>query len=417
MKGLIIKLMPDRRPVNDNELQQALRPVVKHIRRQHYLYALIRAVLLAMAVSLFMTIYSFIRPWVDVSLYCWVSAGVVLSLALLIAAILRPGLWEVAAMLDRKGLKERVITALELSAFSSSSNMQRWQKEDALRHLRTFDMASNCSLSFPQIEVKVMAVLTVLLLVLNVIPNPQQEEVDRLIAVREVIKQQEKQVEKVRNELSNKNEKNPSEKREEGIDLLEDLQQKLQSSQKQEQAMRSLASTEEELKKLTFNEADSLERDLNRLSQALKQEETSRRAGEKLALGDSREIEKSFADLADKMDKFTGAERQKMVSSLNDAAADITDARLKGQLSSTAAALNSGTARTSGAELAALGGMLGQLSAQARANRDLQQAQMALQSARTAIASAASSGNSGSVASATANCGHPACNASGGNGT
>jgi len=409
--------MPDQRPVNDHELQQALRPAVKYIRRQHYLYALIRAVLLAMAVSLFLLAYSFIRPWVDVTFYCWLSAGIIIVISMLIAAILRPGIWAAAAMVDRKGLKERLITALEFSETSSSSNMQRRQKEDALHHLRTFDIASSCRLSIPQLEVKVIAVLTVLLLVLQVMPNPQQEEVKRQIAVREVIKQQEKQVEKLINQLRKKNAIAPSPKREEAIDLLADLQQRLQSSKKQEQAMRSLASTEEELKKLSLNEADSLERDLSRLSQALKQEEISRRVGEKLAQGDSREIEKSFADLADKMERLSGAERQKMASSLNDAAADITDVRLKGQLNSIAKALNSGTARTSRSELAALGGMLGQMSAQAMANRDLQQAQMALQSARTAIASAASSGNSGSVASTTANCGHPACNAPGGNGT
>ena len=412
----IMKLKSERRSFNDREIKTALQPAWKRLQRQHFMVSFLRGLAVAMLATLLLLAYSFLRPWADTTYYCLVVAGIIILATVVLALISRPGLWEAACQVDAKGLKERVSTALELSNSISDNPMQRLQREDALKHLRKVDAAAAFPLQIPRREGKILLVLTGFLLLLNVIPNPWQGEVDRQMAVRQEIAQQQKQVEKVKKELEKKNEKAPSARREEGIKALEDLQQKLGSAKKQEEAMKSLAATEEQLQKVSLNKQDHVNSDVERLSQMLKQEEISRELGEKLAAGDSREVEQSFAKMAEKLPTMSSADQQKLAASLNESSAAISDAGLKKQLNQAAKSLNSGSARTAGGQLSTLGATLGAMSSQAAVNSDLAQAQMALQSSRMAIAAAGSSSN-GNLAATGNTCSHPGCNTPGGNGT
>jgi len=417
MKKLKAKLIPDSRIFTDRQLQEALRPVITRLRGEHYLIALLRAAAVAMAVSLLLLIFAFLRPWADVLTCCLILTGAILLLAAALAVISRPGLWEAACQVDAKGLKERVSTALELSCRSSGTELQTRQREDALRHLQALDIEAGFPLRLPRREGKVLLTLALLLVLVNIIPNPQRGEVERQMAIRREIAQQQKQVEKVKNDLVKKNEKAPSVRREEGIKALEDLQRKLHEAKKQEQAMKSLASTEEQLKKLVLDGQEDVNSDLQGLSRALKQEEIGREMGDKLAAGDSREIKKSFDRMAEKVSALSTDDRQKLAASLNQAATSANDGDLKSQLNQAARSLNSGSAQAAGSKLSALGTTLGRMGEQSAVNADLARAQMALQSARTGIATAASSGTGANMASSGASCQHPGCNTPGSNGT
>ncbi len=415
--NFIIKLKRERRSFNDREIKTALQPVWKRLQRQHFLVSFLRGLAVAILAALLLLAFSFLRPWADVTFYVLIVAGTIILITIVVSIILRPGLWETACQVDAKGLKERVTTALELSNSVSDSLMQRLQREDALKHLRKVDAAAAFPLQIPRREGKILLVLTGFLLLLNVIPNPWQGEVDRQMAVRQEIAQQQKQVEKVKKDLEKKNEKAPSAKREEGIKALEDLQHKLGSAKKQEEAMKSLAATEEQLQKLSLNKQDHINSDLERLSQMLKQEEISRELGEKLANGDTREVEQSFAKMAEKLPTMSSANQQELAASLNESSAAIGNTGLKKQLNQAAKSLNSGSARAAGERLQSLGATLGAMSSQAAVYSDLAQAQMALQSSRMAIAAAGSSSSNGNLAATGNACSHPECNTPGGNGT
>lgn len=416
MTNFIIKLKPERRSFNDREIETALQPVSKRLLSQYFLVSLLRGLAVAMLAALLLLAYSFLRPWADVMYYCLVVAGIIIMVTVGLAVISRPGLWEAACQVDDKGLKERVSTALELSISFSDSPMQRLQREDALKHLREVDVAASFPLQMPRREGKILLVLAGFLLLLNLIPNPWQGEVDRQMAVRQEIAQQQKQVEKVKKELEKKNEKAPSARREEGIKALEELQHKLGSAKKQEEAMKSLTAAEERLQKLSSDKQDHVNSDVERLSQALKQDEISREFGEKLAAGDSREVEQSFAKMAEKVPTMSSADQQKLAASLNESSAAISDAGLKNQLNQAARTLNSGSARAAGDRLKSLGATLGAMSSQAAINSDLARAGLALQSSRMAITAAGSSNNGNLAATGTA-CQNPLCNTPGCNGT
>lgn len=417
MTNFITKLKPEMRSFKDREIKTALQPVWKRLLRQHFLVSLLRGLALAMLAALILLTYSFLRPWADVTVYCLAAAGTIILVTAVLAVIFRPGLWEAACQVDAKGLKERVTTALELSNSSLDSSMQRLQREDALKHLRKVDVACVFPLRLPRREYKIVLILAGFLLLLNLIPNPWQGEVERQMAVRQEIAQQQKQVEKVKKELAKKNEKAPLARREEGIKALEDLEQRLGSAKKQEDAMKSLATAQEQLQKLSSDKQDHVNSDLERLSQALKQEEISRELGEKLAAGDSREVEQSFAQMAEKIPALSSTDQQKLAVSLNESSAAISDASLKNQLSQAAKTLNKGSAQAAGGQLKSLGATLGAMSSQAAVNSDLARAQLALQSSRMAIAAAGSSSNNGNLAATGTACQNPLCNTPGCSGT
>jgi len=417
MTNFIMKLRPERRSFNDREIITALQPAWKRLQRQHFLVSLLRGLALAMLAALILLIYSFLRPWADVTFYCLVAAGIIIPVTAVLTVISRPGLWEAACQVDAKGLKERVSTALELSNSFYDNPMQRLQREDALKHLREVDAAATFPLQMPRREAKILVVLAGFLLLLNLIPNPWQGEVERQMAVRKEIVQQQKQVEKVKKDLEKKNEKAPSARREEGIKALEELQQKLNSTKKQEEAMKSLTATEERLQKLSSDKQNHVNGDVERLSQALKQSEISRELGEKLAAGDSQEVEQSFAKMAEKLPTMASADQQKLAASLNQSAATLSDGSLKNQLNQAARALSNGSTPAAGGQLKSLGATLGAMSSQAAVNSDLARAGLALQSSRMAIAAAASSSNNGNLAATGTACQNPQCNTPGCNGT
>ena len=417
MTNFIMKLRPERRSFNDREIITALQPAWKRLQRQHFLVSLLRGLAVAMLAALILLTYSFLRPWADVTLYCLAATGIIILFTAVLAVSSRPVLWEAACQVDTKGLKERVTTALELSNSFSDIPMLRLQREDALKHLREVDAASVFPVLLPRRECTIILVLAGFLLLLNLIPNPWQGEVDRQMAVRQEITQQQKQVEKVKKELAKKNEKAPSARREEGIKALEELQRKMSSAKKQEEAMKSLAAAEERLQKLSSDKQDHVNSDVERLSQALKQDEISRELGEKLATGDSREVEQSFAKMAEKVPTMSSADQQKLAASLNHSATAISDGRLKNQLNQAARTLNSGSARAAGGQLKSLGATLDTMSSQAAVNSDLARAGLALQSSRMAIAAAGSNSNNGNLAATGTACQNPQCNTPGCNGT
>lgn len=417
MTKYIMKFKPEWRSFNDQEIKTALQPVRKRLLSQHFLVSLLRGLAVAILATLLLRAYSFLRPWADVTYYCLVAAGIIILVTVVLAVITRPDLWEAACQVDSKGLKERVTTALELSHSFSDSPMQHLQREDALTHIRKVDAASVFPWRLPRRECKILMVLAGFLLLLNLIPNPWQGEVERQMAVRQEIAQQQKQVEKVKKDLEKKNEKAPSARREEGIKALEDLQQKLGSAKKQEEAMKSLAAAEEQLQKLSSDKQDQVNSDVERLSQMLKQEDISRELGEKLATGDSREVEQSFAKMADKLPTMSSADQQKLAASLNQSATAISDGGLKNQLNQASQTLNSGSARAAGGQLKSLGATLGAMSSQVAVNSDLARAQLALQSSRMAIATAGSSNNNGSLAATDSACQNSLCSTPGCSGT
>jgi len=235
----------------DKRIIAALRPVLRRIQLQHYLHWLLRGLAGALLLSAFFLLLSFFFPWVGVKQLCLYTLGASLLLAWGWAFWRRPGLWTAACISDTKGLQERVSTALELSA--EDSEMIRRQRRDALEQLQAFDFKTAFPFVFPAREGKIIAAGLLLVGLFCFLPNPQQAEVDRAIAVKKEIARQEKKIEAVKKEIQAKSGQIPLKELEKTVSSLEKLQKDLHEAGDMKKALKSLAQAEETLEQLRLD--------------------------------------------------------------------------------------------------------------------------------------------------------------------
>lgn len=235
----------------DKRIIAALRPVLRRIQLQHYLHWLLRGLAGALLLSAFLLLLSFFFPWVGVKQLCLYTLGASLLLAWGWAFWRRPDLWTAACMSDAKGLQERVSTALELSA--EDSEMIRRQRRDARKQLQAFDFRTAFPFIFPAREGKIITVSLLLVGLFCFLPNPQQAEVDRAIAVKKEIVRQEKKIEAVKKEIQAKSGPIPVKELEKTVSSLEKLQKDLQEAGDMKKALKSLAQAEETLEQLRLD--------------------------------------------------------------------------------------------------------------------------------------------------------------------
>ncbi|MEN6325110.1 MAG: hypothetical protein ABFD18_02715 [Syntrophomonas sp.] len=234
---------------NIAEMKKLLIPVRRRIAAQHYLDYLLRGFLVSLLLSAVFLIVSFMIPWLEVAQVCLQTVAGAAVVALLWAWGRQPGLWDAACLIDSRGLKERVSTAFELS--EQQSNMAIRQRQDALNQLRTYDWRIHFPWTLPKLEIRVIGAALLFIALLCVLPNPQQEEIDRQLAVKKEIKQQEKKIAEVKKELQKKEKSLPAAQRQEAVKALEELQESLQQSGSIKQALKSLGRAEEQLAALS----------------------------------------------------------------------------------------------------------------------------------------------------------------------
>lgn len=231
------------------EIRKLLIPVRRRLAAQHYLEYLLRGLMVSLLLSVVFLLISFMVPWLEVVQVCLQMAAAATAIALLWAWGHRLDLWDAACLVDSRGLKERVSTALELSGRQSDMTVR--QRQDTLNQLRAYDWRSHFPWTFPKLETRVIGATLLLIALLCVLPNPQQAEIDRELAVRKEIKQQEQKIAEVKKELEKKAKSAPDAQRQEAVKALQELQENLQQSGNIKNALKSLARAEEQLAALS----------------------------------------------------------------------------------------------------------------------------------------------------------------------
>lgn len=233
-------------------ISKLLLPVRRRIMAQHYLEYLLRGLLAGLALSVAFLIISFIVPWLEVGQICLQTVVAAMLLALLLAWGSQPDLWQTACLVDNRGLKERVSTALEL--IDQESAMALRQRQDALEQLRAYDWRIHFPWTLPRFETRLLGAAILALALLCLLPNPQQEQIDRQLAINQEIKQQEKKIAALKKELQKKEQAVSDTQRQEAVKALQELQESLGQSSSLKTALQSLALAEEKLAAL--NEAE-----------------------------------------------------------------------------------------------------------------------------------------------------------------
>jgi len=403
------------RRYRDGEIEEALRPVLKRLRGQHFLNWLFRGTAVGSVTAVLFLLVSHLRPWLGVERWC---AGAVLGtvLATLLAAFLsRPDAWEAACQVDGRALKERVTTALELSG--ERTEMVLKQRHDALAHLKSFALDLRLPWQFPVKEGKVLLAAVLAAVVLSILPNPMQAEVERQVALRKEIARQEKKVERIKRELEQHNRRLPSRERQETIHALEELRRNLHAARDKRDALKALAQAEEELAEVAGAVSTRADADLKRLAASLGEHEGTRTLAGKLAAGDMAGIREETRKLAGSQARAGQEERRSLAAALLDAAGSVSTPTLKVDLEQAASALNGGSPGLMRSRLASLGSLLAGMAGQAGINQDVGVAKLALQQARMGILAAGASTGNGRVAAGGSGEGSQGGNAPGASGS
>lgn len=231
----------------DEEIAAALDPICRKVLRQHYLNWLLRGLVAGFMLAVLLRLSSFLFPWEAAGCIAAVITGMPV-LALLLGWSRRPGIYQVACMVDEKGLKERVSTALELSGVESE--MIRRQRDDALKHLRIFDGERHFAVKLPRREGRILLSSLLITALLLYLPNPQQPELDKRTAVKKEIAVQQKKIEEVKKELKKAEQMRQSIPRKKAIASLEELQKDLGEAEDLKEALRAISRAETNLGQL-----------------------------------------------------------------------------------------------------------------------------------------------------------------------
>lgn len=324
-----------KRNYRDKEIEKALGPVLERLRRQHYINWLARGMAVAVIIAVAFLLWSFLRPWPEVRDWCGGMGSGLVLLSLLAAFVTRPDNWQAACRVDGNGLQERVTTALELSS-QGPTYISICQRRDTLKHLQAFDSRTKFPYLFPTRPGKVLLAAVMTVVLLSFLPNPQQVAVDKQVAVRQEIARQEKKVEQVKKEMQKKNSQGlVSEKSEEAINTLEELQKNLHEAKKEGEALKSLSQAKEQLGKSDSGDA-GLKGDLDRLAQAWQAEAMTKPLGDKMAAGDAVGVKQEMKKITNKLDSMSAGERQVLANSLQSGASGMPAGKLAAGLNQAA---------------------------------------------------------------------------------
>jgi len=302
-------------------LIKALKPVLRHITRQHYALWLLRGLTIAAGSALLVFIVARIFP-----LYASSSWAVGLSLLVLVSVMLRavslrPGLWETALTLDRAGLKERVTTAWQLQ--DSLDVLAQRQRQDALEHLN--GLAFKKAIPWPRLS-KQLGILTALLLavlVMSLWPNrmdgialANHEAKAELIETQSMVKEVE--------ELLKHDPQISADLKRQLSDQLIKLQQELKKAKSLEEGAEALTKTQKELTK-RLSQAEE-KQNLDKLAFRLQQSPTTKEAGAALQKRDVPDFRQQAEELEKQMKEMDPAEREKLAKFFEEIAKSLEKA-------------------------------------------------------------------------------------------
>ncbi|MGI6412770.1 MAG: hypothetical protein ACOXZ5_03780 [Syntrophomonadaceae bacterium] len=342
----------------NNQLQSALKPILKHLLCQHLIKSAARGLALAGIIIGFMLLAAHFFPWVSVYYWCVGVLVFIPAMSLLVAYLFRPGWKEAAVAADAKGLKERAITALE--AQEDPSIIARKQREDALFYLKKLNAEYPMKVIWPIRELQIAAGAVVFALILTIWPNPMLPEITRQQQLQKEIQHYQKEIEKLSQELEKKELIMPEPKRRETMAWLDELNQRLSETRDLKELLRQLSMAETSLEEIKKSGLLSQEQ-IDMITRSLEEFEPTGELVSKVAQGD---IEGS-QEAGEQIEQDQGNE----VSQLSDIYSQLDGQELE----------NTVRGETGAAQ------MLGRISSQIGMNRDIRQASQILSDLRQSI--------------------------------
>lgn len=383
----ILKFGFHNRDFDNREIKKALRPILKRLLVQHYLIKAFQYMAVITLVTGLFLVISFFYPWPEVFRWCMAVAGVVGISFFIWAYLTRPDYYQAAIMADRDGLKERAITALELSG--QNDRMTVMQRTDALMHLKQFDARAQYPFFVPRREIAVCLAALLVITLCMALPGRTREEIEHRAELRKAIAQEVEKIGQLKEQLEEKQNQTRLAEREEAINILEELQVEMQenSDSNLKRSLKSISRAEEKLAALKNSGRESSQSDIANIIDALKANEVTRELGEKISAGDVEQARDEMEKFLENAESETGNKKDTLADVLEKAAANLSDTQLALQLNQAGQAVRSGG--TGGSpQMETLDRILGMLCNQAGWQTDYNRVTTILQNARYGLLAA-----------------------------
>lgn len=290
----------------------------------------------------------------------------------------------------RLGLKERLITAIELQRGATNHPLAGMQLHDAVEHVRHVEALDAFPVRLPLRELQAVGALAVIATLLVAAPNPMERAVREREQIQQAVKQEAERLNRLADQVAASNVDDP-------VEELSQLEQELREgsrllnerSSSGEEAMAALSSIEQKILGSQGGGGDELDDALSSLAGSLALDPNTRQLATSLARGDYKQSAEELKKLAERVPDMSAADRSKLARSLRTAGnrASRSNPALGRSLAQGGDALDDPNGDPSGA----LGDAAGQLSAadgQLRASGQRDRALSQIQQSRSAVSRA-----------------------------
>ncbi len=310
----------------------------------------------ALALGLLLAVLSRFVPIHSVyskSLYMIIPA---LCLGSIYAFLRLPDRKKAALAADSKGLQERTITALEL--IGEDGGMAALQKQDALTHIRTFDLKKSVPIIVNHKYIAVVLILTAALALSAFLPNSMKEKAEDIHKQKIKITEIKKKIDKAADKID-KNLKLTLEQRKEINKKLEELKKDLKTTTNEKELNKALQKWD---KKIEMMKKEYGNEELDKIAEKLETSEMTKELGELIKNRDMVSVKKDLSRLARELETMTPSKLKELAAEYSKFAEILKDnPELKKAFSELAKKMATGE----------LGDIQGELDAVAKALEDL----------------------------------------------
>lgn len=337
-----------------NALDKEILDFIKKSGRRIKLNFLVSKVLMGLQASLVLTLIIFIIalfiPFESCYRLGFGVANLIVCTSIIWGIIKSPKQREIAILVDSKGLKERVITALEF--IGDESEIAIAQKKDTVNSIKKYDFKRNLPIKMDKKEIYKIIILIIFCVIIFLIPTGPKKEAEKLReftnSKNEIVNKIDKEEEKIdkENDLT-------KEEKEELKKILKEAKKDLKEVNKKEDTnklMDRLDKKFEEMKEKTTSEkkkelVDNLKKNLvesqkneqakealkniNEINKSLSKNKTGKELLEALKTGDKETLENKLKALNQSLPNLSDKEKSELSNVLKEAAANLSDEELK----------------------------------------------------------------------------------------
>ena len=309
---------------------------VKKVRRRLAFNIVINRIIvggiIAFLVGMGILLLSFIVPIYNNIKISLIIISVIILIYAIISVFWFPSIKKSALIADSKGLKERLITSIELK--NDNSHMSKMQKKDTVKHLRSYNIREKISFSIQYKKILALMIVILLFVGTGFIPNSmndvarerkelkelQEEKIEELedvlekVEISETLTEEEKEeikemLEKAIEDIQEAESKEDIEKELDRMDkkLELDAQNKELEKKKEVIELRKDLNPESENVKNTI-----MQNDMQEMSEKLKEEQELENLSDSLDQKDIEKFQEALDELAKAMEEMSEEELEKL---------------------------------------------------------------------------------------------------------